>query len=327
MDTQSTASIAGHEEAPEVAGYCLIDELGSGGSGRVWSAVELSTGQRVAIKVFEIDPGCIAALSPARSRSAREELRRRFEREAFIAARFRGVPGLLQVHGLCKSDCGKPCLVMELLDARQGWEPLDQRLESCGVLPATEALRVGEQVAAALEALHAQGVVHRDIKPANLMVRGYGDSIEAKILDYGVALDSRLPRLSMAGETPATPQYLSPAALHGTVGPLMDVYALTVVLFEALTGRLPHEGVNVAQLLVAKMVMPALPVRCLRPDLPDIAAAVIDEALAELTANAEQLRLQLAWARRVLVGSVCAVDGAGGAGPRSGEGEVVHAAA
>jgi TolB-like protein len=211
--------------------YTILGPLGAGGMGRVFRASDARLGREVAIK----------ALPPAVAREP--ERLQRFEREARALAALQHAH-VAVVHGIEESDEG-PCLVMELVAG----ETLAERLLR-GPLPLEETLRLGEQVAGALEVAHAKGIVHRDLKPANLMRTPDGD---AKVLDFGLAKDAEGARgvdadLSVsptvaAGSTAlgtilGTAPYMSPEQARAqAVDGRTDIWSLGCVLFECLTGR------------------------------------------------------------------------------------------
>ena len=143
----------------------VVEQIGAGGMGEVWKALDTTLGREVAIKVlpqaFSQDPERLA----------------RFEREARLLASLNH-PNIAVVHGLHEAE-GLRFLAMELIEG----EDLSKRLER-GPLSIDEMLRMGRQVAAALEAAHESGVVHRDLKPANIQITPDGT---AKVLDFGLA--------------------------------------------------------------------------------------------------------------------------------------------
>jgi eukaryotic-like serine/threonine-protein kinase len=208
----------------------------------------LIPGRRVAVKVV--------------SRNVIGEiLMARLQREAIAAARVKSdfVPQLLDVD---TTDEGEVFLVMELLRGQTLAERLRRR---GGSLTWDELEGLGEDVLRGLVDAHAAGVIHRDLKPSNIfieMVRGPGGRERAKILDFGVCkLDSAdEEKLTTTGESVGTVAYMAPEQVRGAskVDPRADLYSFASVVFEALAGRLPHEGPGQMAMLASKLEKKAL---------------------------------------------------------------------
>ncbi|MET8039687.1 serine/threonine-protein kinase [Micromonospora sp. NPDC005215] len=198
--------------------YRLLERLGSGGMSAVHRAYDEVLERDVAVKVLV-----------ASDTNARQRIRA----EAKAAARL-SHPHVTGVYDYGESPVDGspvPFVVMELL----GGVTLEQRL-AAGPLPPRAGLRVCAEVAAALTAAHAQGLVHRDIKPSNVMLTPTG----AKVLDFGIAAVAGAPEIDFEGRLLGTPAYLAPERLEaGEVLPACDVYALGLLLHRVLTGRLP----------------------------------------------------------------------------------------
>ncbi|MFC4039439.1 serine/threonine-protein kinase [Dactylosporangium siamense] len=269
--------------------YRLEDQLGSGGMAVVWSATDEVLGRLVAVKML------------AGQHAAKPESLRRIRAEARTAATL-SHPNVAQVHdyGEAEED-GRtvPYVVMELVRGQN----LEQRIAAGPVEPRV-AFRICAEVAAALTAAHAAGLVHRDIKPANVIVTESG----AKVVDFGIAAsaapsgDGDLP-----SEVLGTPSYLAPERLtDDAVAPASDVYALGMLLYKLLTRQLPWQVDNTVQLLVAHVYtepqpLPPLPGvpdevidlchRCLRkdpalrPDAPEVAAVLAAAAGLRVVAD------------------------------------------
>jgi serine/threonine-protein kinase len=197
----------------------LVEEIGRGGMGVVYKARHLRLGRIVAVKF----------LSEPLARDA--ESRKRFEREARALAMLNH-PGIVAVHDFGESD-GQSYIVMEHVEGR----PLSELVP----LPEDRARRVVAEVCDALAHAHRLGIVHRDVKPANIFV---GSDGRAKIGDFGIArpMDQVAGdwAVTSTGRVAGTPRYMAPEALLGAApDPRMDVFALGVVLYEAITGRPP----------------------------------------------------------------------------------------
>jgi predicted Ser/Thr protein kinase len=233
--------------------YRIIRRLGAGGMGSVYLAEDTRLKRKVALKV--------AHVYGSDGRQALE----RFRREAEAAARL-DHPCLCKVYDVGEID-GVHHLTMEYIEGTT----LAEMTEGQRGLPQREAAVLVRKLALALQEAHAQGVVHRDLKPANVMIRRTGEPAPV-IVDFGLArqVDPGGVRLTQAGQPIGTPAYMSAEQVQGDLdatGPACDVYALGVILYELLTGRLPFYGPNpmvvVAQILRKQPAPPS----SVRPDL------------------------------------------------------------
>jgi serine/threonine protein kinase len=259
------------DELPEgarIAGrYRVVRKLGMGGMGSVYEAVQESLGRRVALKV----------LHPTFAHNA--ELIARFHREAQAAAQL-GHPNIVSV-----TDFGAGAeavfLVMELLSGaslatvitREGW------------LAPGRAAWIATQALSALARAHAAGIVHRDMKPDNLFlteVSGVRDVV--KVLDFGIARfieEGPNSKLTSAGAVLGTPSYMAPEQAKGRpVDARADVYAVGVMLYEMLTGRLPFQATNYHALLFAILEETPPSIHAARGDVPAGLVAVVERAMA-----------------------------------------------
>jgi serine/threonine protein kinase/Tol biopolymer transport system component len=228
-----------------IGSYELLDLIGTGGMGQVYRATDTRLKREVAVKVL-----------PAPLASDTERLDR-LQREARILASLNHV-NIAHVYGIEESE-GSRAIIMELVDG----ETLADRIAH-GAVPLDEALSIGKQIAAGLEAAHAQTVIHRDLKPANVKVRP--DST-VKLLDFGLAKTietakgaaelSELPTLTMSAVTQVglvlgTAAYMSPEQARGkAVDRRTDVWAFGCVLYEMLTGQRAFPGETVSDTLAA----------------------------------------------------------------------------
>jgi serine/threonine-protein kinase len=222
--------------------YEILSVLGKGGMGEVWRARDTKLGREVAIKTL-----------PQGFSSDTDRLTR-FEREARVLAALNH-PNIAAIYGLEESQ-GIRFLVMELVEG----ETLADLLKR-GPLPVEEALKLGVQIATAIEAAHEKGVVHRDLKPMNIKITPEG---KVKVLDFGLAKAfqaeeqdlSNSPTISMAatqrGMILGTAAYMSPEQARGfTVDNRTDVWAFGCVLYEMLSGRLAFQGETVSDILAS----------------------------------------------------------------------------
>ncbi len=267
------------QQGQTVAGYRLIRRLGQGAHGAVYLAQDLHSPLAVALKLVALPagPGARAA-ADAFLRNA--ETARRLQHPGIVALHAAGVQGALG------------WLAMEPVpgsDLARYTRP--QRL-----LPERLALRVCERIALALAYAHRQGVVHRDVKPANVRVDWPRDAI--KLVDFGLArADDGVQ--TATGIVPGSPAYMAPELLAGALPtPRSDLYALGVMLFQLLTGRLPLDGVSMGELLRHVADEPAPDLRLLRPDLPgavaDLAARLMAKRPAARPADADSVARELA---------------------------------
>ncbi len=241
-----------------VAGYRLQRLLGQGAHGAVHLAQD-AAGATVALKLVVL---------PAGSTQAREQflhaasVARRLQHPGIVATLAAGVEGHLG------------WLAMEPVPGGSlARYTMPQRL-----LPEPLVLQLGERLALALAHAHGLEVVHRDLKPANVLVDWPSDTV--KLADFGLARAADAAQTA-TGVVPGSPAYMAPELLAGSLPtPRSDLYALGVMLFQLLSGRLPHEGASMGELLlrVARDTAPDL--RTLRPDLPAPVAELVAQLLA-----------------------------------------------
>ena len=263
----TTGSLTG-EVTSALAGQYLVErELGRGGMGVVYLARDLKLDRPVALKV----------LPPALAADA--VVRERFLREARTAARL-AHPNVVPVY---RADeiAGTAFFAMAYVEG----ESLAERLDARGVMAPADAVRVLRDVAWALAYAHARGVVHRDVKPENILLeRATG---RALVTDFGIAhqheaVDAGAARLTRDGHVLGTLHYMSPEQVSGLpVDGRSDLYALGVVAYLALGGRLPFGDLSGAAVLVAHATRPAPPLHQVRPELPAALAAAVDRCLAK----------------------------------------------
>jgi len=277
--------------------YEVVAPLGAGGMGEVYRARDTRLGRDVAVKVL-----------PAHlSESA--EARARFEREARVVSGLNH-PHICVLHDLGR-DNGVDYLVMELVEG----DSLAQRIAR-GPLPVAEVLRIGAEIADALDRAHRAGVVHRDLKPSNVMLSKSG----AKLMDFGLAREKRVgilrpsasdpgslsqsptmaSPLTSAGAFVGTSHYMAPEHLEGReIDARSDLWALGCVLYEMATGRRAYEGATQASLISSIMKDEPRPMADLAPLAPAGLDRVIRSCLTkdpeQRWQNAHDLAMALRW--------------------------------
>ncbi|MFD3611747.1 protein kinase [Streptomyces atroolivaceus] len=250
--------------------YELATILGQGGMGQVWTAYDQRLDRRVAVKLLRPD----RVAGPSGSQAA-DDLRRRFVRECRVTAQV-DHPGLVTVHD-AGSDGDDLYLVMQYVEGAD----LADHLAEHDPYPWPWAVAIAAQLCAVLSAVHAVPIVHRDLKPRNAMVKPDGT---LTVLDLGIAsvMDTDTTRLTHTGSPIGSPAYMAPEqAMGGAVGPYTDLYALGVVLHELLSGDVPFAGSTALGVLHRHLYEPPLPVRHLRPEVPEALEALVLRLLSK----------------------------------------------
>lgn len=237
----------GDETGRLLAGrYRVVAQLGRGGMGVVWRALDEVLGREVAVKELRTYTD---ADGPELA-----DLRLRMQREARAAARVRH-PGVVAVHDVTEVD-GRPLIVMELVDGPS----LDDVLRERGTLDAREAAEIGAKVMDALAAAHRAGVLHRDVKPGNILLDRSGRVV---LTDFGIATmedpgDGSATHLTRSGELVGSLDYLAPERAQGSdPGPASDVWALGATLYAAVEGSSPFRRTSTYSTLTAIVAEPS----------------------------------------------------------------------
>ncbi|MBM4067865.1 MAG: serine/threonine protein kinase [Planctomycetes bacterium] len=286
--TDFLAPPAGPGEIGRLGSYRVLSVLGAGGMGVVFKAEDLSLQRLVAIKAM--------LPSLAASASARE----RFKREARSAAAIKH-DHIVTIHQVGE-DRGAPFLAMEFLAG----EPLDERLKRDQILPVADIIRIGKEVALALEAAHEVGMIHRDIKPGNIWLEAASHQRSAlshaegkssgklsaehcsltafrrvKILDFGLARAAgKESQLTQQGAIIGTPAYMAPEQAAGKeVDARCDLFSLGCVLYRMCTGDLPFKGTDTISTLMAVATHQPPSPRSRNPKVPAALSDLIEALL------------------------------------------------
>lgn len=250
--------------------YKIERRIGEGAMADVYRAHDPSIDRPLAIKVLKTE-----------FRQNRE-IANRFIREAKAAGAL-SHPNIATIYDVGQAD-GYPYIAMEFLDGA----PLDEHIRGSGPLPVEEVLRIGEQIALALDYAHELGVVHRDIKPSNIMICNGGRT--AKILDFGIARMGEADRIraeinalrTQVGQVLGTPRYMSPEqALGLDIDRRSDLFSLGVVLYEMITGKTAFSGTSIATIALQITQQKPEPVEALVRDCPRGLQFIVDKLLAK----------------------------------------------
>jgi len=252
------------------ARYQVLKKLGEGGMSYVYLAKEISSDAIVAIKV----------LSPrlASDKSSVERLRR----EAGLAMRL-DHPNVCRILRLGESEDGLIYLVMPFLKG----ELLSDREVRGGPMEMTLGVTLLKQMCAGLHHAHELQIIHRDLKPENVMLvpeDGGGGVERAVVMDFGLAKERRadpaIAKLTATGIILGTPEFMSPEQIRGKpLDARSDIYALGIVAFEMFTGKLPFQGRNAQEMMIARLRSQPIAIRTLRPDIPDAVEKALTKSL------------------------------------------------
>ncbi|MDQ3806047.1 MAG: serine/threonine protein kinase, partial [Acidobacteriota bacterium] len=235
--------------------YRIESFLGAGGMGEVYRAVHQKIGRVAAVKV----------LTQATQSSG---FRERFSNEARIQASLQH-PNIATLYDFCEV-CGQPCIIMEYVDG----ETIADRVAAHGPPSLAETAYVFEKVVEAIEYIHRHGIIHRDIKSNNIKISSAG---QVKLLDFGIAKGQTSPGLTEVGSVVGTLHYLAPELIRGGVADARgDIWALGVLLYEMVTGRVPFHADTIGdlcdQIKRARYTPPAQLNPAVRPEVTKVIA-------------------------------------------------------
>ncbi|MDG4829313.1 serine/threonine-protein kinase [Solwaraspora sp. WMMD1047] len=259
---------------PIAGRYELVEQIGPGGMGQVWRGYDAVLDREVAVKLIRTDV--------VTTEEEAEEFAKRFRREARVTARI-GHHGVPQVYdAVLDESYDRVYLVMEYVRGTS----LRAYLLPDGSLPVSWAAAVAAQICTVLSHAHAIPVVHRDLKPDNVLVTDAGT---VKVLDFGIAaiLRTDVTRLTATGQALGTHRYMPPEQIRGAqITPQSDLYALGCLLHELLVGRPLFDGGNEFELMQQHVYSAPVPLRRLRPDVPE----AVERLVLDLTAKASEQR-------------------------------------
>ncbi|MCS6915386.1 MAG: serine/threonine-protein kinase [Myxococcales bacterium] len=278
----------------------VLRRIGEGGMGTVYAAEHIGLCKEVAVKVL------------GERQRGQSEVAARLRSEARLASAISN-EHIVEVFDIGETADGRTFIVMELLHG----ESLAQRLAREGALGEQMTLRIGRQIAKALQAAHAKGIIHRDIKPENIFLCSRPDDEYVdeyvKVLDFGISKALRgagdlTPRLTQTGTIMGTPLYMSPEQARGEedLDHRIDIYSLGVVLYECLTGQVPFSASNYLGVVNRILTGRPLPPRQRRPDLPISVACeqlVMRAIAADRTERYQSIDELLADLDRVMAGA------------------------
>lgn len=278
--------------------YVLLEEVGRGGMGVVYRAWDAVLDRQVALKMLLTDAFLASAASTTESSSTETQIER-FRREARAAARL-SHPGIVPIYEVGVQN-GFHFFTMEFVEGPS----LDMVLRGARLAPRLAA-RLVQEAAEALHYSHQAGVIHRDIKPANLLLSTAPDSVSSnatvatrmvaempvlseisgrvRIADFGLARNAAAAGLTTRGDVMGTPAYMAPEQAAGDVhlvGPRSDVYSLGAVLYHAVVGRPPFEGLGPMQVLTQVLTRDPEPPRSRVPDLPVDLEVIVLRAMSK----------------------------------------------
>ena len=263
----------------------MIRKVGEGGMSFVYLALDVATQEQFAIKV----------LSPQLSEDANAMARLR--REAALGMRL-AHPNVCHIMRLGETEDGLVYVVMPFVEG----ELLADRTNRLGQIPLEDTVRFVRDMAEGLHLAHQLKIVHRDLKPENVMICRREDGSEyAVVMDFGLAkerrADAELQKLTATGIILGTPEFMSPEQLRGkSLDARTDIYSLSLLVYEMLTGKLPFLGRTQQEMMIARLRSDPIPLRKMRSDLPlpEAVERVLNKAMQRSPEARHQTTLEFA---------------------------------
>lgn len=271
--------------------YHIVKKVGEGGMSYVYLARDVATEQRYAIKI----------LSPALSKD--ETAMARLRREAALGIRL-AHPNVCHIVRMGETEDGLVYIVMPFVEG----EILSDRNYRVGHTTLADTAKFITEIADGLHVAHDLGIVHRDLKPENIMICRMPEGTEfAVVMDFGLAKERKvageLRKLTSTGIILGTPEFMSPEQLRGKpLDPRTDIYSLTLMTYEMLTGKLPFEGSNQQAMMIARLRSEPIPARNRRPEIPEKVEAVLLKGMAREASERYSTAPEFAAALRAAVG-------------------------
>ena len=259
--------------------YLIQRHIDRGGMADVYLALDITLQRQVALKVLQAelsrDKGAVA----------------RFQREAETVARLNH-PNIVQIYNIGRLPGGQPYLAMQYVEGGSLHQHLTWLSEQGEPISVRRALGIARQIAGALDTAHRAGVVHRDLKPGNILMR---DDKTPVVTDLGIAaVKTAATRLTRTGGMLGTPHYMSPEQARGQpVDGRADIYALGIILYEMLAGKVPFDADSPLAVLHQHLSEPPPPLYRIRPDLVDITYRTVETCLQKDPADRFQTATQL----------------------------------
>jgi serine/threonine protein kinase len=249
--------------------YAIVKKVGEGGMSYVYLAHDVASQERYAIKI----------LSPALSKD--ENAMARLRREASLGIRLKH-PNVCHIERMGETEDGLVYVVMPYV---QG-EILSDRNYRVGQTTIADTVKFISEIADGLQVAHKLGIIHRDLKPENIMICKKTDGIEyAVVMDFGLAKERKaggeLQKLTATGIILGTPEFMSPEQLRGKpLDAKTDIYSLSLMAYEMLTQKLPFEGRNQQELMIARLRNDPIPAKTRRAEVPDAMDAALLKGMA-----------------------------------------------
>jgi serine/threonine protein kinase len=267
--------------------YQIVRKVGEGGMSYVYLAQDVATQERYAIKI----------LSPALAKD--ENAMARLRREAALGIRL-AHPNVCHIVRMGETEEGLVYVVMPYVEG----EILADRNYRVGKTTLADTVRFVGEIADGLALAHSLTIIHRDLKPENIMVCKRADGTEyAVVMDFGLAKERKaggeLQKLTATGIILGTPEFMSPEQLRGKpLDARTDIYSLSLMTYEMLTGKLPFEGKNQQEMMISRLRNDPIPARNRRPELPEAVDRVLLKGMARALEDRYQTATEFAQALR-----------------------------